>query len=58
MISIKALLSGLMLTSLCMANISGIVTDLSSNFPIVGALVKLEKGGQSAISDGDGKFTI
>jgi hypothetical protein len=45
MIIIKALLTGLVGVSLCMANISGIVTDTGTT-PISGAVVQLEKGGQ------------
>ena len=43
--------------SLCMANISGVVTDTGST-PISGAVVQLEKGGQTAISGADGSFTL
>ena len=57
MIIKKALLAGLIGTSLCMANISGIVTDTSTT-PIAGAVVKLENGGQTATTGADGRFTI
>ena len=45
MILIKALLAGLAGVSLCMADISGIVTDTGTT-PISGAVVQLENGGQ------------
>jgi uncharacterized protein (TIGR02145 family) len=54
---IKALLAGLVGVSLCMANISGIVTDTGST-PISGAMVLLEKGGQTATTAADGSFTL
>ncbi|MGB7568412.1 MAG: FISUMP domain-containing protein [Chitinivibrionales bacterium] len=57
MVLIKALLSGLFGVSLCMANISGIVTDTGSR-PISGAVVQLEKGGQTATTGADGSFTL
>ncbi len=57
MTGIKALLAGLFGVSFCMANISGIVTDTGTT-PVAGAVVQLEKGGQSAISGTDGSFTI
>ena len=57
MILIKALLAGLAGVSLCMANISGIVTDTGST-PIPGAVVQLEKGGQTATTGADGSFTL
>jgi uncharacterized protein (TIGR02145 family) len=43
--------------SLCMADISGIVTDTGST-PISGAVVQLEKGGQPATTGADGRFTL
>ena len=57
MVPIKALLTGLAGVSLCMANISGIVTDTGTT-PIAGAIVKLEKGGQTATTEADGSFTL
>jgi len=57
MVSIKTLLTGLAGVSLCMANISGIVTDTGTT-PIAGAVVKLEKGGQTATTGTEGSFTL
>ena len=57
MVLIKALLAGLAGVSLCMANISGIVTDTGTT-PISGAVVQLEKGGQTATTGADGSFTL
>ena len=57
MIIKKALLAGLFGVSLCLANISGVVTDTGST-PISGAVVQLEKGGQTAITGADGSFTL
>ena len=57
MVLIKAFLTGLMGVSLCMANISGIVTDTGTT-PISGAVVQLEKGGQTATTGTDGSFTL
>jgi uncharacterized protein (TIGR02145 family) len=57
MILIKALLTGLVGVSLCMADISGIVTDTGTT-PIAGAVVWLEKGRQTATTGADGRFTI
>ena len=57
MVSIKALLTGLTGVSLCMANISGVVTDTGST-PISGAVVKLETGGWTATTGADGSFTL
>jgi uncharacterized protein (TIGR02145 family) len=57
MILIKALLTGLAGVSLCMANISGIVTDTGTT-PITGAVMKLEKGGQTTTTGSDGRFTL
>jgi uncharacterized protein (TIGR02145 family) len=56
-ILIKVLLTGLVGVSLCMANISGIVTDTGTT-PISGAVVQLEKGGQTATTAADGSFTL
>jgi hypothetical protein len=47
MLSIKAFLTGLTGVSFCMANISGTVTD-TGTAPVAGAIVQLEKGGQTA----------
>lgn len=58
MILIKALLTGLIGVSLCMANITGKVTDTSGVTPIAGAVVQLEKGGQKDTTDADGTFTL
>ncbi|HAJ80192.1 MAG TPA: hypothetical protein DCO75_10535, partial [Fibrobacteres bacterium] len=58
MVLIKALLAGLTGASLCMANISGTVTDTSGTTPIPGAVVQLEKGGQIDTTDSDGSFTL
>ena len=57
MILIKAMLTGLAGVSLCMANISGIVTDTGTT-PISGAVVQLEKGGQPVTTGADGSFTL
>jgi len=57
MVLIKALLAGLAGVSICMANISGIVTDTGTT-PISGAVVQLEKGGQTATTEADGSFTL
>lgn len=57
MIPIKAILAGLTGALLCMANISGIVTDTGTT-PFAGVVVKLEKGGQTATTDSEGKFTL
>jgi uncharacterized protein (TIGR02145 family) len=57
MILIKALVTGLVGVWLCMANISGIVTDTGS-IPISGAVVQLETGGQTATTGADGQFTL
>jgi uncharacterized protein (TIGR02145 family) len=54
---IKALLTGLVTVSLCMANISGTVTD-TGTIPIAGVVVHLEKGGQTATTGADGSFTL
>jgi uncharacterized protein (TIGR02145 family) len=57
MILIKASLTGLVGVSLSMANISGIVTDTGTT-PISGGVVQLEKGGQTATTGTDGRFTL
>jgi uncharacterized protein (TIGR02145 family) len=60
MMMIKALCAGFAAVSLCVAqsvNISGKVTDTGST-PIAGAIVSLEKGGQTATSGADGSFTL
>jgi uncharacterized protein (TIGR02145 family) len=57
MVFIKALLTGLLGVSLCMPNISGIVTDTGTT-PISDAVVQLEKGGQTAPTGADGSFTL
>ncbi len=57
MIFIKTLLTGLSGVSLCIANISGIVTDTGTT-PIAGAVVQLEEGGQTATTGADGSFTL
>jgi hypothetical protein len=54
---IKTLLPGLTGISLCMANISGTVTDTGTT-PIAGVVVQLEKGGQTATTGADGSFTL
>jgi uncharacterized protein (TIGR02145 family) len=55
---IKALLAGFAGVSICMANISGIVTDTGGTTLIAGAVVQLEKGGQLDTTDADGNFTL
>ncbi len=57
MILIKTLMTGFVGLSFCLANISGTVTDTGTT-PIAGAIVQLEKGGQTAISGADGSFTL
>jgi uncharacterized protein (TIGR02145 family) len=57
MILLKAVLAGMAGISLCMANISGIVTDTGTT-PITGAVVQLENGKQQATTDSDGRFTL
>ena len=58
MILYKAFLTGLTAgVSLCMANISGTVTDTGTT-PVSGAVVQLEKGGQTATTGADGSFTL
>ena len=54
---IKAILTGLVGVSLCMANISGIVTDTGTT-PVGDAVVLLEKGGQTVTTGADGRFTL
>jgi uncharacterized protein (TIGR02145 family) len=44
--------------SLSLANISGIVTDTSGAVPLAGAVVRLEKGHQTATTGADGRFTL
>ena len=58
MLRIKALLAGFAGASLCMANISGTVTDTGGTMPIAGAVVQLEKGGQLDTTDAEGNFTL
>jgi uncharacterized protein (TIGR02145 family) len=53
----KALLIVLTGISLCMAHISGVVTD-STGVKIVGAIVRLEKGGQTDTTKSDGSFIL
>jgi uncharacterized protein (TIGR02145 family) len=57
MVPIKTLLSGLFGVSLCIADISGIVTDTGTTL-LAGAVVQLEKGGQTATTGADGSFTL
>ena len=60
MTPIKALFTGLAAVSLCVAqsvNISGKVTDTGST-PLPGAVVSLEKGGQTTTTGADGSFTL
>jgi uncharacterized protein (TIGR02145 family) len=54
---IKASLAGLIGVALCMANISGTVTD-TGTAPIGGVVVQLEKGGQKDTTEDDGSFTL
>jgi uncharacterized protein (TIGR02145 family) len=54
---IKALLAGLTGVSLCLANISGKVTD-TGGIPIAGATVYLEHFKDSATSQADGSFIL
>jgi uncharacterized protein (TIGR02145 family) len=58
MILIKALMAGLVGVSLCMANISGTVTDTGGTTLIPNAVVQLEKGGQIDTTDENGNFTL
>jgi uncharacterized protein (TIGR02145 family) len=53
----KVLLAVLTGISLCMANISGVVTD-SAGVKIAGAIVQLEQGGQTDTTDSDGSFIL
>jgi uncharacterized protein (TIGR02145 family) len=55
---IKTVLTGLSVVSLCMADISGIVTDTGGKTPLSGAVVKLEAGGLTATTGTDGRFTL
>jgi hypothetical protein len=57
MFLVKALLTGLFGASLCMANISGTVTDTGTT-PILNAIVQLENGGQIDTTDENGNFTL
>lgn len=57
MILIKIFLTALIIVSLCMANISGLVTDTGTT-PIAGAVVLLEKSGQTTTTGADGSFTL
>lgn len=57
MVPIYALLIGLVGVSLCMANISGIVTDTGTT-PIPGVVVQLEKGGQKDTTEANGSFSL
>ena len=54
---IKSLLIVLAIISYCMANISGIVTN-NGTTPIPGAIVLLEKGGQTTTTEADGSFKL
>ena len=57
---IRLLLAGMLLVSAGIVqgvNISGLVTD-TSGVAIAGAAISLEKGGQTATSAADGKFTL
>jgi uncharacterized protein (TIGR02145 family) len=58
MSTIKAIFAGLLATSLSIAAISGKVTDTSGTIAISGALVQLEKGGQSVTTGPDGLFSL
>ncbi len=57
MVFFKALLAGLAGVSLCMADISGTVTDTGGT-PITGAIVKLVNSGLTTTTGGDGSFTL
>jgi hypothetical protein len=57
MVPIKAVLTGLFGVSICLANISGVVTDTGST-PISGAVVKLENAGWTATTGTDGSFKL
>ncbi len=54
---IKIYFIELIITSFCMANISGIVIDTGKT-PISGVVVQLENGGQTATTAADGSFTL
>jgi uncharacterized protein (TIGR02145 family) len=56
--TIKAVLAGLIAASVSMAAISGKVTDTSGTVAISGALVQLEKGGQSVTTGPEGLFSL
>jgi len=59
MLTTKAFLTGLAAASVSMAAISGIVVkDTIGTIPISGAVVQLEKGGQTATTGSDGRFTL
>jgi uncharacterized protein (TIGR02145 family) len=55
--TIKMIFTGLVAASVCMAAMSGKVTDTSGT-AISGAFVKLETGGQSATTGTDGSFSL
>lgn len=55
--NVMTLFAGLTVVAVCMADISGTVTDTGTT-PIAGAVVQLEEGGQTATSGPDGRFTI
>lgn len=57
MIFIKTFQTAFVCASLCVADISGIITD-TGTAPIAGAIVQLENGGQTATTGADGRFTI
>ncbi|HEX2956898.1 MAG TPA: carboxypeptidase-like regulatory domain-containing protein [Chitinispirillaceae bacterium] len=57
MVPAKSIMTGLIGISLCMADISGIVTDTGIT-PIAGAVVQLVNGGQTSTTGADGRFTI
>jgi uncharacterized protein (TIGR02145 family) len=54
---LKAWFFGVAGASLCLANISGIVTD-TGTMPIAGVVVSLEQGGQTTTTGTDGRFTL
>jgi uncharacterized protein (TIGR02145 family) len=59
-LNIKTLFTGLIAVSVCIAqpiNISGKVTDTGTT-PISGAVVRLEKGGQTTTTGEDGSFAL
>jgi uncharacterized protein (TIGR02145 family) len=60
MVITKSILIGAIAVSVCIAqsvNISGKVTDTGGT-PLPGAVVRLEKGGQTATTGADGNFTL